>query len=109
MINHLYPYFKADPLNSFVVWAIGLFSVLTLIYSFRFMKGRQSLTQYYIYILLTALASIAAVLSNNLILLAVFWGFLGLTLYILVNMGDDASNIAKKTFLIVGGSDALML
>ncbi|MFH0913071.1 MAG: proton-conducting transporter membrane subunit, partial [Candidatus Omnitrophota bacterium] len=47
--------------------------------------------------------------SNNLILLAVFWGFLGLTLYILVNMGDDASNIAKKTFLIVGGSDALML
>jgi formate hydrogenlyase subunit 3/multisubunit Na+/H+ antiporter MnhD subunit len=109
MLNSLYPLFKLDNLNSFVVLAIGLFSVLTIIYSFSFMKGKQQLVQYYAYIILTAAVSIGAVLSNNLILLLVFWGFLGLTLYLLINMGDDASAIAKKTFIIVGGSDALML
>jgi formate hydrogenlyase subunit 3/multisubunit Na+/H+ antiporter MnhD subunit len=47
---------------------------------------------------------------NNLLLLFAFWGFLGLTLYLLINMGDARSSLAaKKTFIIVGGSDALML
>ena len=109
-IQYFYPWVKLDSLNSFVILAIGLFSILTIIYSFKFMKGRQKLTQYYIYIILTAIASVLTVLANNLILLLVFWGFLGLTLYLLINMGgDNASLVAKKTFIIVGGSDALML
>jgi len=109
MINYSYPLFKLDNLNSFVVLAIGLFTILTLIYSFGFMKGRQKLVQYYTYIILTGIISIATVLSNNLILLLVCWGFLGLTLYLLIIMGDDTGLVAKKTFIIVGGTDALML
>lgn len=109
MINYLYPLFKLDALNGFVVLAIGLFFVLTIIYSSEFMKARRALIQYYAYIILTAAVAIAAVLSNNLILLLVFWGFLGLTLYLLINMGEEASGIAKKSFVIVGGADALML
>jgi formate hydrogenlyase subunit 3/multisubunit Na+/H+ antiporter MnhD subunit len=105
-----YPFFRLDSLNSFVVLAIGLFSFLILLYSFKFMQRKKQLFQYYTYIILTALASSAAVLSNNLILLLVFWGFLGLTLYLLINMGNGYSGaVAKKTFIIVGGSDALML
>ena len=102
--------FKIDALSGFIALAIGLFSVLTLIYSFRFMRGRQKLIQYYTCIILTALASLGVVLTNNLILLLVFWGFLGLMLYLLVNMGDeDSMPVAKKSLIIVGGSDALML
>jgi len=108
-LTWLYPYFKLDALNSFVVLAISLFLVLIIIYSLGYMKGRRGLIQYYTYTILTALVAIAAVLSNNLLLLLLFWGFLGLTLYLLVIMGDDTSVIAKKTFIIVGGSDALML
>jgi len=109
-INSLYPYFKLDSLSGFVAAAVGLFSVLTIIYSLGFMRNRQRLFEYYAYIILTAIVSILAILSNNLILLLVFWGFLGLTLYLLINMGDEqASLVAKKTFIIVGGSDALML
>ncbi|TRZ96267.1 hypothetical protein D4R78_01290 [bacterium] len=106
----LYPWFKLDQLCGFVALAIGLFFVLTIIYSFTFMKGRPQLLQYYTCIILTAVVSIGAVLANNLILLLVFWGFLGLTLYLLINMGKGNAYIAaKKTFIIVGGSDALML
>ncbi|MCX5706836.1 MAG: proton-conducting transporter membrane subunit [Candidatus Omnitrophica bacterium] len=105
-----YPFFKLDQLNSFIILAIGLFTILTLIYSSRFMKGKPQLIQYYTYIILTAIAAVAAVLANNLILLLVFWGFLGLTLYLLINMGDEKSFLAaKKTLIIVGGSDALMI
>lgn len=108
-IEHFYPWLKLDSLNSFMVLAIGLFSVLTIIYSSKFMGGRRGIIQYYAYIILTAAISIGVVLSNHLILLLVFWGFLGVTLYLLINMAEDASAVAKKTFIIVGGSDALML
>jgi formate hydrogenlyase subunit 3/multisubunit Na+/H+ antiporter MnhD subunit len=109
-ITSLYPLFRLDALNSFVILAIGVFSVLTLLYSLGFMRGRRNLVQYYIYIILTAFVSILTALANNLILLLVCWGFLGLTLYLLINMGDEKANFAaKKTFIIVGGADALML
>lgn len=104
------PLFIFDPLNTFIVLAIGLFSALVFLYSFSFMKGRSQLVQYYLYLILTALAAGGVVLSNNLILLLVCWGFLGLTLYLLINMGDEGSAAAaKKALIIVGGSDALML
>jgi len=108
-MNYLYPWFKLDSLNGFMVLAIALFFVLTIIYSFGFMRGKQGTIRYYVYIILTAIVSIGVLLANNLILLLACWGFLGLMLYLLINMSDDTEVVAKKTFIIVGGSDALML
>jgi formate hydrogenlyase subunit 3/multisubunit Na+/H+ antiporter MnhD subunit len=105
-----YPYFKIDALNQFVCLAVGLFFILTLIYSFRFMRGRKGLVLYYLYILLTAVAAIGAVLANNLAILLIFWGSVALMLYLLINMGNDPTGkTAQKTLVIVGGTDALML
>jgi formate hydrogenlyase subunit 3/multisubunit Na+/H+ antiporter MnhD subunit len=110
VLDKLYPWFKLDTLNGFVALAIGLFSVLTLLYSSRYMRGKRGVVQYYVYITLTAITAVLAVLSNNLALLLMLWGFLGLTLYLLIIMGDkDSDAAAKKTFIIIGGSDALML
>lgn len=109
MKNLLYPWFKLDVLNGFIGLFIILFFVLTLIYSFSFMKGRRGLVSYYPYITLSFIAALGVVFANNLILMLVFWGFLGLTLYLLVNMGDNAASAAKKALIIVGGSDAIML
>lgn len=105
-----YPLFKLDQLNGFVAIAIGIFSLLVLLYSFKFMQTKGQGIQYYICIVTSAILAIAAALANNLILLLVFWGFLGLTLYLLINMGgQDAHLAAKKSLIIVGGTDALML
>jgi len=102
--------FKLDSLNGFIVLAIGMFFALTVIYSLKFMQGRRKIIQYYTYIVLTAIAAICAVLTNHLLLLLVCWGLLGLLLYLLIAMGDDESSLAaKKSFVIVGGTDALML
>ena len=106
-INNL---FKFDQLSGFVAVAIVLFMILTLSYSFRFMKGRTGILRYYVYVILTAISAVTAVFANNLILLLACWGFVGFTLYLLINMGDEkAPEAAKKTLIIVGGSDAIMM
>jgi len=105
-----YPYFKIDALNGFICLAIGVFFLLTLIYSGVFMRGRKRVFQYYLYIALAAVASIGAVLANNLAVMLIFWGTLAFLLYLLVSMGDDpTAETAKKTLIIVGGTDALMI
>lgn len=108
-IDRLYPWFRLDALSGFAAISVILFFVLITVYSFRFMRGKPGLIQYYAYVVLTAAVSIAAVLANDLLILLICWGFLGFTLYLLVNMGDNAAATAKKTFIIIGSSDALML
>lgn len=69
-----YPIFMIDRLSSFIALAIVLFFLLTAIYSLKFMKGKKGLIQYYLYITLTAAASLGAIFANNLILLVACWG-----------------------------------
>jgi len=104
-------FFRIDGLSGFVGIFIVFFSVLTIIYSLGAMKGRKGLTRYYLYIILTLIASLGCVFSNELVLFMVFWGFLGLLLYLLIGFGEKerTRKTAKKTFIIIGGADALMI
>lgn len=103
-------YLLLDNLSRFVLLAIGVFGVIITLYSLKFMNGEKRLSEYYCYILWTLGAAAGAVLADNLILLLVFWGFLGLTLYLLIGMGGaKTADISKKTFIIVGGTDCLMM
>ncbi len=104
-------FFRFDNLSNFVGLFVVVFSFLTLIYSFGFMCQKKGLFRYYLYIILTMLASLGAVFSNNLILFVAFWGFSGLLLYLLIDFGDKerTTYTAKKAFVIIGGTDALML
>ncbi len=104
-------FFRFDNLSNFVGLFVGVFSALIILYSFSFMRGRQGLLRYYSYIILTLLASLGAVFANHLILFMVFWGFLGLLLYLLIGFGqkESTTSTAKKAFIIIGAADALML
>jgi len=99
-----------DGLSRFIVLGIGFFGALVSVYSLRFMSSYKEISSYYTYIIWTIGVSILAAVSNNIIILIVAWGFLGLTLYMLINVaGPRAANISKKTFIIIGGSDSLMI
>lgn len=101
---------RVDNLSGFILLAIGLFGGLIVLYSLKFMASKERLNEYYTYLLWTIGGACGAILANNLVLLLVFWGFLGLTLYLLIGIGGPgASSAAKKTFIIVGGSDCLMV
>ncbi|MBU4376015.1 MAG: hypothetical protein KKD29_00890 [Candidatus Omnitrophica bacterium] len=103
--------FRMDGLAAFILLFIALFGFLIILYSTGFLKGVSNVSGlYYSYILATIAGSIGAILSNNLLVFIGFWGFLGITLYLLISVGGDkAKAAAKKTFIIIGGSDALML
>ncbi len=112
-------FLRLDGLSSFILMASGLFGVLIVLYSLKYIptfisrvhpQGKSRLGEYYAYILWTIGAGCGALLANNFILLIVFWGVLGLTLYLLIGIGGpDARPAAMKSFIIVGGSDCLMI
>ena len=108
--GNLVAWLRADNLSGLILLGTAVFTVAVLVYSFGFMAGNERLNEYYAYLLWTLAASCGAVLANHLVLLLCFWGFLGFTLYMLMGLaGPPAADAAKKTFVIIGGSDCLLL
>ena len=104
--NYLY----VDGLSRFIVLGIGFFGALISLYSLRFMATFKQFRLYYANIIWTIGFSLLAALSNNIVILLVAWGFLGFTLYMLINVaGPAAAGAGKKAFIIIGGSDSLMI
>ncbi len=101
--------FIIDNLSGFIAIAISFFAFLVSIYSFSFIE--KSFGKYFCLVLMTLGSSMGAAFANNLVALLVFWGFLGALLYLLVNMQgtDEAAAAAKKAFIVIGGTDALMV
>ncbi|MGD9400859.1 MAG: proton-conducting transporter membrane subunit [bacterium] len=105
-----YTIFRLDTLSSFILLWVGFFGVVMILYSLGFMRGKMDLKPYYGYMLMTLGAAYGAVLANDMVLLLAFWGFLAFTLYMLIQVaGAPASPAAKKTMIVVGGTDALMV
>jgi formate hydrogenlyase subunit 3/multisubunit Na+/H+ antiporter MnhD subunit len=101
---------RVDALSAFVLLAVTLFGFLIALYSVGYMKDRERHREYFAYLLWTVGVTCGAVLANDLLLLLIFWGFLGLTLYLLIGIaGPGAAEAARKSLMIVGGSDALLL
>jgi len=110
--------FKADRLTGFIILFIGLFGLLISLYALGTIREKHGLKKFWFGFLATLGASAGVVLSvfpgaiemHNIIALMVFWGFLGFTLYILISTGGrGAPAAAKKAFVIIGATDALMI
>lgn len=101
--------FIFDNLSKFIGGFVVFFTFLIFVYSLGFIKKKKA--SYYFWFFLTFLASLGVVFSSNFVLILIFWGFLGLTLFMLINLSDDrnALQVAKKTFMIVGGCDGFLL
>ena len=98
MMTTLAAFFKADTLANFVGLFVAFFSILTVIYSLGFMKGRPGLGRYYLYILLTFLASLAAVYASNLIRHRAPWVLGGLLLFVLIIWQINKTKTGKYVF-----------
>lgn len=101
--------FTVDGLSKLIVLFISILALLVLIYSLAYNKssGTRHFSSWF---LVTTACSYGAVLSDNLILFIIFWGILGITLYKLIPGKDEKSSAAaKKTMILIGASDTVML
>jgi formate hydrogenlyase subunit 3/multisubunit Na+/H+ antiporter MnhD subunit len=104
-----YMAFNSDSLSKLIILFISLFTILILLYSLVYIKGGR-VRNYYPYFLITLGSAYGAVLSDNLLLFLAFWGALGITLYKLIQGTDeDSSATAKKTLILIGASDSIMI
>ena len=97
--------------SGFILLATAGFSFLVALYSWKFMRGRPKLNQYYAYLLISLGLTNGAVLADNLVVLIFCWEGLLLTLFGMIAIGrPGAWKTATKAFVIVGVTDlALML
>jgi len=101
---------RVDVLSAFILLAVAFFGLIIGVYSIGYMKDHARHREYFTYLLWTLGISCGVVLANDLLLLLVCWGFLGLTLYLMAGIaGPGAAEAARKSLMIIGGSDALML
>ena len=100
---------RIDNLTRLVLVFISLFTILILLYSVVYIKGKK-VRNYYSWFLITTGCSYGAVLADNLLLFLAFWGILGITLYKLIQGDDEESSAtAKKTLILIGASDTIMM
>jgi len=103
--------FVAGPLSKFILlFAMG-FGVLITLYSLKSMASATArFTEYYGAILLTVGGSAGVILSDNLLMLLIFWEIVTASLYILITTGGKHSNFAAtKSFAMIAASDAALL
>ncbi len=101
---------RLNQFSGFILLAAAFFSLLIVIYSLSFFKGKDNAKQFYLYLLISLSLVNGAVLANNLILLLFFWEGLLLTLFGLIAIGGRmAFKTATKAFLIVGVSDLCLM
>jgi formate hydrogenlyase subunit 3/multisubunit Na+/H+ antiporter MnhD subunit len=93
--------------------ALAFIHILSLIIFVFCLKGLDAATERPFLVLypLTVAVANGAVLCPNALGFLVFWGLSGLTLYgfALLGRGERAASTAKKTFILVGGSDAFLI
>ncbi len=94
------------PFSQFIVAAITGFTFLVTLYSVTFMADHPKNNQFFGYTLISEAMAIGAVLANNLMVMLFFWEALLITLFTIINIGNDkAYKTAIKAFIIVGLSD----
>jgi len=101
---------SADKMSLFVLTFIQLLSFIILIFSLRGVDRDSEKRFFFLYPLTISFCN-AVVLSEHALSFLIFWGLSGLTLYLFGTLGNtqDAPQAAKKTFIIIGGSDAFLL
>jgi len=101
---------RLNHFSGFIILAASFFSLLVVIYSLSFFKGKDNSNQFYMYLLVSLSFVNGAVLANNLIMLLFFWEGLLLTLFGMIAMGGrSAFKTATKAFVIIAISDLCMM
>jgi formate hydrogenlyase subunit 3/multisubunit Na+/H+ antiporter MnhD subunit len=101
---------RTTPFAMFLILFLTFIGFCITVYSLAYMKGKKKIREYYSFLLVTVGAGCGVLLSNNLILLLIFWEIVSISLYFLIATGKvESKNGATKTMVMIGSSDACLL
>lgn len=100
--------FTVDALSRLIILLISLLGFLIFIYALRNIPPAYEGPSLLL-ILLSVGFSNGAVVSGNMISFVICWGISGLMLYFYGLFNPSGADATKKTFLMMGGSDLLLI
>jgi multicomponent Na+:H+ antiporter subunit A len=104
--------FSLDGLSLLFALMISFFGVLIIIFGGEYLKGHRDLGKFFSWILLFMISMLGLVLSDNLILLFVFWELTTFSSFLLIGFNherEDARKSAWQAILITTSGGLAML
>ena len=104
--------FVLDGLSLLFVLIISGIGFLVTLYADAYLAGHQQINRFFSYLHFFLLSMLGLVLSNNLILLFVFWELTTLFSFLLIGFQNEsatARNSARQALLVTGGGGLLLL
>lgn len=104
------PIFQLDQLSLMMLVFIQAMSLIILVFALQGMR-KDIESRFLLLFPLTVGISNAAVMSVHSIAFMIFWGVSGVLLYFFGLLGnrENTSDTARKTFLMIGGCDVLLI
>jgi formate hydrogenlyase subunit 3/multisubunit Na+/H+ antiporter MnhD subunit len=102
--------YHVDALSLFVLVFIQVLSLIILVFSLKGLNQQEERFFFALFAFTIAFCN-GAVLAVDMVIFLIFWGLSGVTLYLfgLLPQNESASQTARKTFIIVGGSDVFLI
>lgn len=92
-----------DNLTVLMLLVVNLISFLVHVYSIAYMKGDSRYNRYFAYLGIFSFSMLGIVLTDNLLMMYIFWELVGLSSYLLIGFWFEkksASDAGKKAFLV---------
>ncbi len=93
---------KLDNITVIMLFVVTLISMLVHIFSMAYMEGDKRFSRYYSYLGIFTFSMLGIVLTDNLLMMYIFWELVGLSSYLLIGFWYEkksASDAGKKAFL----------
>ncbi len=93
---------KIDNLAVIMLFVVNLISMLVHIFSIAYMKGDKRYTRYFSYLGIFTFSMLGIVLTDNILMMYIFWELVGLSSYLLIGFWYEkksAADAGKKAFL----------
>lgn len=92
-----------DNITVLMLFVVSLISALVHYFSIAYMKGDERYNRYFAYLGIFTFSMNGIVLTNNILMMYIFWELVGLSSYLLIGFWFEkksASDAGKKAFLV---------